>query len=475
MLLFLIVIFISFSNICCKKLVEVEAPYTNVNSDNLYANDATAIGALTGIYAKMSSTSIFNGGLTSMSFFPGLSADEYTLYSGVTDINLLSYYKNSLSSSITSTSSFWSRIFPVIYTANSAIEGLNSSKTLTSRVKQQLLGEAEFIRAFCYFYLINLYGDVPLILSTDYTINTNAYRSEKKMVWKQIIADLKSAKDLLATEFPDNTLLGFGNERVRPTQWAASALLARCYLYTSDYTSADSESTSIIDHKSLFNIIIDINEVFLRNSSEAIWQLQPVNAGWNTEDGRWFKISANGPSTSRPIYLSTNILNAFEMGDLRESNWINTITVASDTFHYPYKYKSAILGSEVTEYSMILRLAEQYLIRAEARAQMGNITGNDGALADLNIIRNRAGLEDYSGPTDQTSILATILHENQVEFFSEWGHRWLDLKRTGNVNAIMSTVALKKGGSWNTNWQLYPIPLVELQKSINVKQNPGYE
>jgi hypothetical protein len=123
---------------------------------------------------------------------------------------------------------------------------------------------------------------------------------------------------------------------------------------------------------------------------------------------------------------------------------------------------------------MVLRLAEQYLIRSEARAEQQNLTGPNGAIADLNTIRARAGLTSYSGGSDQASVLAAILHERQVEFFTEWGHRWLDLGRTGNLNAVMDSVELAKGGSWNPDKELYPIPATELTLNPNLKQNIGY-
>ncbi|HEY4197438.1 MAG TPA: RagB/SusD family nutrient uptake outer membrane protein, partial [Mucilaginibacter sp.] len=117
------------------------------------------------------------------------------------------------------------------------------------------------------------------------------------------------------------------------------------------------------------------------------------------------------------------------------------------------------------------RLAEQYLIRAEARSQEGNVSG---AQSDLNVIRNRAGLANTTAST-QTTLLTAILHERQVEMFTEWGHRWLDLKRTGTVDAVMSLVLpAKGGGGWNPNMALMPLPLGDLQADQNLTQNPGY-
>jgi hypothetical protein len=144
------------------------------------------------------------------------------------------------------------------------------------------------------------------------------------------------------------------------------------------------------------------------------------------------------------------------------------------TYYYPFKYKIDSLGAPVSEYEMVLRLGEQYLIRAEAEA---NGTGGTGAaISDLNVIRNRAGLPNYSGASDPTSVSNAIYHERQVELFTEWGHRWLDLKRTGMVDTVMGTggACAAKGGTWNTNWQWYPISLYELQHDPNLQQNSGY-
>jgi hypothetical protein len=124
---------------------------------------------------------------------------------------------------------------------------------------------------------------------------------------------------------------------------------------------------------------------------------------------------------------------------------------------------------------MMLRLSEQYLIHAEAVVRQNKDL--DQAVNDINTIRHRAGLGDYMGPQDNAdSLMAAILHERQVELFSEWGHRWFDLIRTGNINALMDTITpLKGGAAWRPEWTLYPIPFSEMQIDFNLTQNPGYE
>jgi hypothetical protein len=457
----------------CKKFIEVKPPVTSIDNENVYITDATAIAVLTGLYTNISQDNIGLNGLMAMSIYPGLSADELTLFSGSTEITLISYYRNLLKSNGAGALVFWSKLYSMIYVTNAAIEGVNKSGTLTPAIKNQLLGEAYFMRAFSYFYLVNLYGDVPIVISTDYTITASLSRSPSTEVYKQITDDLIKARSLLNENYLDISLLKNTFERVRPNKATADALLSRTYLYTRDWTNAEIQATNVINNQSLYDTV-PLNEVFLKNSKETIWALQPVGIGTqtNTGDGRFFILPPDiGPSSENPVYLSDQLFNSFEPGDQRQTNWTNNITLEGTTYHYAFKYKIGAEDRALSEYIMVFRLAEQYLIRAEARAQQGNL---NGAGEDLNIIRTRAGLA-HTTATTQGDLLNAILHERQVELFTEWGHRWLDIKRTKTIDAIMPAVCEQKGGTWDSRWSLYPIPLQEVQRAANLKQNPGYE
>jgi hypothetical protein len=468
----------------CKKFVDVNTPYTSLNSANVYTSDATAIAAVTGIYANLSIAGGISGGLTSLSYFGGLSADELTLYSGAKDMDATEYYTNALNArdfNSGNTDSFWNSIYPVIYSCNAALAGLNNSVSLTAAIKQQLTGETKFIRALCYFYLTNLYGDVPLVTGIDYKVNGSLARTPKAQIYNQVIADLKDAQSLLSKNYLDNTLLANSTERERPTYWAAAALLARVYLYNQDPKDAEMQAAALTSNNSLFSLST-LNNAFLKASlgnNEAIWQLQPVTTGQNTWEGVTFIIPSTGLSHSFPVYLNNSLLASFEPGDGRRTNWIDSTVIGSDIYYYPYKYKAGYdpgvtSASAMTEYEMVLRLGEQYLIHAEAASDLGD---QGTAVTDLNAIRNRAGLGNYAGATDPASVQAAILHERRVELFTEWGHRWLDLKRSGTMNTVMGApgnACLAKGGVWNANDALYPIPQSEIQYDPNLKQNPGY-
>jgi len=462
-------IILTFSLISCKKFVEVDAPVTSTNSINVFSTDATAAAVLTGIYMDLSN----NG--ASLSIVSGLSADEITPYGGAStsQANYLPVFLNTISPSQVGVADYCGSIYPIIYILNSSIEGLNRSNSLTPSVKQQLLGESYFMRAFYYFYLVNLYGDVPLAITTDYVTNRQLFRSPKVDVYHQIISDLKQSQTLLSNKYLKSDVLNSytpgTEERVRPTAWAATALLARTYLYTNDWKGAEAEASKVIENTSLFRLTT-LNDTFLKNNIESIWQLQPVSSFYtNTNDGALFIFPETGPNYLS-LYLSDDVVSSFELGDQRKVRWVQSITADGTTYFYPFKYKIGVGDNPVKEYTVVMRLAEQYLIRAEARAQQGNI---DGAVTDLNVIRNRAGLEGFP-ITNKVDLLSKILHERQIEFFTEWGHRWFDLKRTGNIDQVMKIASTKKGGVWNSNMQLFPFNVYDLSTDPNLIQNPGY-
>lgn len=459
----------------CKKLIEIPVPATSLTGKAVFATDATAISVLTGIYAAMSESSpAASGTIPSLTLYTGLSADEWTLVNGTPNLMALAYYHNALSGSVNGYGyEYWSGFYPTIASCNAAIAGLNSSSSLTPAVKQQLLGEAFFLRAYFYFYLVNLFGDVAMPLSTGYPFTASLARTPADSVYRQIVADLREAQGLLSTQWLDQTLLYPGAERVRPTKWAAMALLARVCLYTGDWPAAVQEADSVINNIGKFSLC-SLDTCFLKASlgnNEAIWQLQPVNFGWNTEDAKAFIIPATGVGTgfNVGVCLSPWLLNAFEPGDLRRSHWVDSTIVGGTAYYYPYKYRVSAYNQPVSEYLMLLRLGELYLIRAEAKARLGD---PDGAVADLNVIRSRAGLAPVGV---SAGVLTAIWHERQVELFAELGQRWLDLKRTGEVESVMTVVTPQKGGgAWSNYQQWYPLPVSDLQLDPSLHQNSGY-
>jgi len=453
----------------CKKFIEIPPPSTQLVTSSIFKDNATATGAVLSIYSQMYN----NQESVNMAINTGLLSDELTTYA--TGGNQLKYYENALLATDPASSGPWQNAYNYIYQVNQVIEGLQQSNGLSSKVKQQLSGESKFIRAFWYFYLTNCYGNIPIVTTTDYTKNSTISSSTQDLVYQQIIADLKDAQNLLSANFVDASDTTISTDRVRPTKWAATALLARAYLYTKDWKDAEIQASAVIGNTASFKLNSDLNSVFLANSTEAIFQLGiPLPANLNTWDGHTFILTSSPVGSSFTTSISPQLLNSFEQNDNRKTSWLGVYTTTDppiQNYYFPYKYKVR-QSTDLTEFTMVLRLAEQYLIRAEAEAN-----GAPGdPIADLNVIRNRAGLPNYSGGSG-APLLAAILHERQVELFTEWGNRWFDLIRTNNLNAVMGTpddVCLMKGGVWNPDHALFPIPQIEISKDHNLTQNTGY-
>jgi hypothetical protein len=455
----------------CRKFVRIDPPDNTLVTATVFNNSITATAAVLSIYTQMAQESY------NMSLKCGLLSDE--LRNNSNDGSAMEYYTNSMDA-ISTPNVFWSNSYNYIYQANAIIQAMNDNKDIDVAINHQLTGEAKFIRAYYYFYLANCYGDVPLVTSTDYTINSQLPRTARSSIYQQIIKDLEDAETLLSSNFVDQSDTAVAVDRVRPTKWAAAALLARTYLYTGDYVKAEMKATEVINNSSLFMLEPDLDKVFLTNSAEAIWQLDVATptqfaASGNTFDGYAFILNAapNNGGTNNISTISSQLLSSFEAGDQRQDKWIGAFTTDSPsiTYLFPYKYK-VHQSDTIKEYTMMLRLSEQYLIRAEARAQ--NNADPTSILQDIDTIRHRAGLPDYSGGTDKQSLLDAILHERQVELFTEWGHRWFDLIRINKINQVMDTVTPMKGGHWNPNWQLFPIPQSERKIDIHLSQNDGY-
>lgn len=466
-ILLLLIVF----NTSCKKFVELPPPDDRLTGSSIYATNATATSVLNGLFIRLAETNnVISSYATS---YMGFSADELTNYNTNSVSEIFRAYQNNLTPS---TELYWNTSYALIYNCNVAIEGLQASQTLNSGLKQQLLGEAKFIRALLYYYMVNTYGKVPLIITADYRLQLTAKRAEVAEVYAQIISDLKDAQSKLSREFLNGDALTAypvaNAERVRPTYWAATALLSRIYLYTKQWSEAEANSAIVINNSGLFSLVTP-NSVFLKNSGESIFQLQPViQTNYALFDARTLVLTSSVGTSANPASLSDGLIESFEAGDLRRASWVGNASISGKTYLFAYKYKAntASLAAEKPEYLCLLRLAEQYLIRAEARVQQSNLSG---ATEDVNSIRTRAGLSATSATT-QIQLLDAIMQERRIELFCEEGHRWFDIKRTGRVDAVMSVAAPLKGGSWQSFKQLVPIPSSEISKNSNLDQNPGY-
>ncbi|WP_338356953.1 RagB/SusD family nutrient uptake outer membrane protein [Yeosuana marina] len=443
----------------CEEFVEVDPPNSRVVSNVVYQDENLATAAVDGIYHRLFNFSGFaSGSVNSITVLTGISSDELDLYNTLAFPEYPLFYDNAIAPDSSINLSIWSSAYNIIYHCNTVIEGLEDSNAIGEALKQQLRGEALSIRAFTYFNLVNLYGGVPLILSTDYTKNALADQDSKADCYQKIISDLEAAVNLLSPAYRDV-------DRTHVNRFAAAALLSRVYLYHEDWNHAEELASEVIDNNSLYTILDDLDGVFLANSEEAIWQISPVGSTGQTNEGAAFIIRSVNYFLN-PVALNDGFIHAFEAGDLRLDHWVSTIGTGTNLAYYAFKYKIRSTIDPPTEYSTVIRLAELYLIRAEARARLGNISG---AQEDINVIRERAGLPMTDANTTE-ELLDAILHERRIELFTEQGHRWFDLIRMGTVSEVLST----KNGNWSETNERYPIPEKELAKNPNLIQNEGY-
>jgi hypothetical protein len=451
----LLIVVCGFSS--CKKFVDISPPVGLQDWTTTFSNDGSATAAVLDIYPAYD-----NDVLPTFNYMSGLCADELVSNSAT----YAEFLNNNISIESTNNASFiWGPAFVNIRKCNLAIEGIKRSTGMTTPVKDQLAGEARFMRAFLFFNLMNLYGRIPLPLSTEEIENASLPRAGIEEVWSQIFTDLQTAKSLLKPAYPSG-------ERARVNKYAVSALLARAYLFHKEWAKAEAEATEVIG-SNVYGLGGPTG-TFKKTSNETILQCY-------AQTGRsplTTYFVPGGPTVTPRYFLRTGFDQAFEKNgagadDLRKTNWTGKNNAG---VYYVNKYK--VLVGSGDEYTVLFRLAELHLIRAEARAQQNNLIGVNGAEADLNVIRARAGLDNKLG-LNKASMLAAIEQERKVELFGEYPHRWFDLKRTAGFTDPSKTradevLAPIKGSFWQSTDALFPIPAKQIRINPALEPNPGY-
>ncbi|MDU1903281.1 MAG: RagB/SusD family nutrient uptake outer membrane protein [Dysgonomonas sp.] len=367
----------------------------------------------------------------------------------------------------------WKRWYKTIGRAEQAIEYTESYGLTNDTYKNRLIGEAKFLRALCYFYLVRGWGDIP-VQNEDLTM-----RAPKEDIYALIEQDLQDAINVLPEKSEyDSRDLG------RATKGAAQALLAKVFLYQSKWQQAYDYATTVIGS----------GQYDLESDYALIWRASADNGVESI-----FEIQGRGESIAHGVqqYCQTqgargdtgwgwgfntpseNLLNAFNAeGDeirrdatiiFRNSTlWDGRVVGATENAMYNYKaYSSANAGSDDTDKNIrILRLGEIYLIQAEAANELGN-TGQ--ALSALNKVRNRVKLANVT-INDQAQLRQKIWDERRLELAFEHD-RWADLIRTGQGED-----AMKKAGKnfVKGKHDLFPIPNKQILEFPTITQNPQW-
>jgi hypothetical protein len=317
---------------------------------------------------------------------------------------------------------------------------------MTTEEQNKALAELYFIRALNHFNLLNYFGGVPIkVLPTVGVDNLDAPRNTVDEVFAQIITDLTFAADNLTTS----------SNKTRASRYAAKALLARVYLYQKDYPKAIEMASEVINNGN-YALLNNYRDIFDDETSESIFEIFFSQLERNRIAEYNFPRSLNG---RREVEPSADLLASYQSGDAR----FNASLAFDGTSAYSIKYDDLSIGADNV---IVLRLADMYLIRAEAAANLPS-PNVQAVRDDINLIRNRANLAATS-ETSVSRLLLIIENERRFEFAFE-GHRWFDLVRTNRAISVLPNVK-------NANQMLFPIPLDEIQTNNDpaMVQNPGY-
>jgi hypothetical protein len=440
----------------CQSGLDVDpTPDNSVDEQNAITNIRELEAAINGIYDGLQNENYYGQYYT---LWPDLAADNLKWVGSFTtnrevDINRVLATNNTIFD-------IWRRLYSTINRANRVLDAIGKLQGLSQEAKNQYEGEARFLRALAHFDLVRFYAQpysstaasdlgIPIVKKAPYSITEASVwvaRNTVAEVYDFIIEELLASEALLTDAyFPK-----------RASALAAKALLARVYLYKKDWQKAEAKADEVINlMPPLTTRYQDIYQV--KNSNEAILELQFLNNDPNYLAFWLFPAQFGGRHEYEP---TPEIFQAYEENDLRLP--FNLAPEDTTNFIPPFVKKYFRLATN-DDNCLILRLAEQYLIRAEARAQLQNLTG---ALEDINAVRKRAGLQEAQANT-QAEALLLIEKERQCELAFE-GHRWFDLVRTRRAEEVL-------GFAPSDRFRLvFPIPQAEIVRNPKIVQNPGY-
>lgn len=412
-----------------------------IPTEDAIVNEGTAIAAVNGMYDALQDGELYGGEFILATELAAGNADAAGFRVRFEEFAVLN-----VSSTNLILESVWVDFYKVINSANAILENVPGLEDLSEGDKNNFMGAAYFGRALAHFDLLRLFGEfdmstseygVPVVVESALVVE-ETQRSSVEETYGQIENDLLMAIDLLV-DSEDKFLI---------SQGAAQALLARLYLYQKEYEKAAEMATAVIENEN-YELIEDYKAIFNSEfTSEAIFELE-----FSDQD-------INGlPSTllaTKEVVASESFVEDFDENDIRGSFY--SFDEANNVLRV-YKYSE---NGTFGDNTLVLRIAEMYLIRAEAMAMTG--VPEDG-LPDLNEIRTRAGLDPLlaSDVPDLESFITSLLKERRLEFGFE-GQYWFDLVRTGRVEEVREIESFMR---------IFPIPQRELNIT-NLEQNPSY-
>ncbi len=446
-------VFFSLTLFCCNDFEEAEPANNQMLWEDVFNDAQTARAAMTQVYADMRQNGFLTGNGNGIGCLAGCLADELVAYSNIPD-SFQAFYTLQITDGSKTVKALWNSSYRQIYMCNAILQGISQSTMLEEETKKQLRGEALFTRALVHFYLTNTFGEIPYITATDYNVNRKMGKIKPSEVYQKVVADLEEAAMLLPVQ--ESPL------KIYPSNKTAYAFLSRVHLYQKEYAKAYSVALSLLQDTEL-NTLQPLDKVFLKESTGTLWQFAPATASANTLEGGFYVLAA-APSTRTA--LQPELVEAFAVDDLRKTAWVGSVT-GSSVLYFPLKYKESKPSGASKEYSVVFRIEEQFLIAAEAAVLLGQW---QDANHWLSVFKESRGLQHVYSEMEEV-LMAEIEQQRRLEFFTESGHRFYDLKRWNRLHQKMPQ--LKQ--NWTTRFELLPIPQTELLLNPNLlPQNAGY-
>lgn len=471
----------------CKKDFLQKAPESNLAAGTI-RTAADAENILTGAYNKL----VTDGGYQYGQFFLSDGRSDNNYINGDNQDAEQPFENFTYTPSNSLSQGLWQGYYAHITAANAVTDNvttIDDPSWAGTKRKEQILGEARYLRALAYYWLVTQWGDCPIILSVTNGDNFYPTRNSASEVYKVIIDDLKYAESVLDAT-PYKAQAG------RATKGAAQALLAKTYAQMKDYANClDYCKKVIAGPYSLVPNYGDIWGANHKNNSESIFELQVSSGG--TPYSLWgvqiFAFVSSDGWPKRDI-ASYDLIQAFNAAGDAGPRYTATFNyrLTSASFNMPANAWNPAApipfmnklrnpnGFASPENIILIRLADIILLAAEANNQLGN-TGPAATL--LNQVRTRAGLPNTTAITKSELALA-ILKERRLELVHEYT-RWNDLLRAdanGTINLVTLMNSQVNSNNVNLNYNmnadkhqfLLPVPLQDIQLNKNLTQNAGY-
>lgn len=356
---------------------------------------------------------------------------------------------------------YWAANYNVVFRANTILANLGVVEDATTQ--GQFEGEAKFTRALAHFNLVRAYGDIPLIDQVIIQTDVDFFsRDAVADVYSLIVSDLEDAVSMLPSK---------GNiEDGRATSGAASGLLAKVYLTMGEYTLAETLLSNVITSGD-YALEDTYTDIFYDDFNDEILFVIPyVNDDVNESQDFSFEMTAGGV-VSGLNYITDDFHAVMDVADTERAAAIISPNNVDEVGKYLTSSSDIRLcGNDW----IVLRLADIYLMHAEAILAGGELTTSASAIESYNTVRERVGLSTLATDGSVALTKDMLLEERRVELSFE-NHRLYDLIRFGRAEDVLGTFADTEGYDFSANDLLLPIP----QKEINVSegkltQNPGY-